>query len=212
MMNWKDKDRRHFISFEGIDFAGKTTQIRLLKAHLEKLGQEVFILREPGGTSISEAVRSILLDQRNSTMSAEAELFLFSAARTQLISEKIIPMLKKGAWVLADRFVDSTTAYQGFGRQLDPDLVEAVNRVATSGLLPVLTVYLELPPEAAVLRREQRGAGSDRLESAGIEFYRRVFDGYKFIAAQNPDRFKIFDATKDVNEIQAGIIRLIRMD
>ncbi len=212
MINWQEKDRRHFISFEGIDFAGKSTQIQLLKAYLEKQGQEVFILREPGGTSISEAVRHILLDHRSNGMSAIAELFLFSAARTQLISEKIIPMLQNGAWVLADRYVDSTTAYQGFGRQLEPEMVEAVNRAATFGLLPGLTVYLELPPQAAVLRREQRGTGSDRLESSGIEFYQRVFDGYKHIAARYPDRFQVFDATKDVFEIHAGIVRLIRMD
>ena len=147
------KINKNFISFEGIDFSGKSTQIDLLKTFLENNGEKVYILREPGGTEISEGIRSILLNKKNIKMNGRAEMLLFSAARVQLTIEKIIPLLKEGNYVIADRFVDSTTAYQGYGRELELEVVENVSQFATLGILPKITFYLKIDPKDAFKRR-----------------------------------------------------------
>ncbi|MGD9899174.1 MAG: dTMP kinase, partial [Calditrichaceae bacterium] len=165
-------DTTRFISFEGIDFSGKTTQIELLHNYLNTKGFQVYILREPGGTVISEKIRDLLLDIKHDNMDSRAEMFLYSAARVQLLTEKIIPLLKKGYFVLADRYVDSTTAYQGYGREIDPGIIKNINRAATFDILPGITFYLEIDPAMASKRRINSGRSEDRLESAGIEFYR----------------------------------------
>lgn len=201
---------KRFISFEGIDFSGKSTQIELLKDYLEKKGEEVFILREPGGTEISERIRSILLDNKNRGMHGRAEMLLFNAARVQLTSEKIIPLLKEGKYIIADRFVDSTTAYQGHGRQLELDIVDHVNQFATLGILPDITFYLKIDPHDAFKRMVKSGVEADRLELSGEKFYKRVCMGYEQIAQKNPKRFYIFDATQVKEEIHRQIINIIK--
>jgi dTMP kinase len=199
-------DTSHFISFEGIDFSGKSTQISLLKKFLEENQYTVYFLREPGDTKISEKIRQILLDKKNQDMNEWAEIFLYSAARVQLVSERIIPLIKEGQIVIADRYVDSTTAYQGYGRQLDLEIVDKINQAATFGLLPGITFYLELTPEELFKRMDLSGRSADRLETAGIEFFNRVFNGYKKIAQSNPQRFCVIDAKQSIESIHKQII------
>ena len=198
-------DTSHFISFEGIDFSGKSTQISLLKKFLEENQYTVYFLREPGDTKISEKIRQILLDKKNQDMNEWAEIFLYSAARVQLVSERIIPLIKEGQIVIADRYVDSTTAYQGYGRQLDLEIVDKINQAATFGLLPGITFYLELTPDESIRRMKLAGRTADRLETAGIEFFKRVFNGYKQIAKKNPDRFCIINGRQSVEAIHQQI-------
>ncbi len=203
-------DNKHFISFEGIDFSGKTTQINLLKTYLMKNGYEVSIIREPGGTMISEKIRDILLDKKNSNMHERTELFLYSAARVQLLEEKIIPLLKKGTIVIADRFVDSTTAYQGYGREIDPQIIGRINLIATRGILPGLTLYLKLEPHIAKERREKRKGPEDRLEISGNDFYLRVYKGYEEIADYNRERIVTIDASVSIESIQKDILEIVK--
>jgi len=203
-------NNNRFISFEGIDYSGKTTQINLLKTHLESKGHEVYVLREPGGTAISERIRDLLLDKQHFEMSDRAEILLYSAARVQLVTEKIIPLLKKNNYVIADRYVDSTTAYQGYGRGIDPEIVEMINRAATFDLLPAVTFYLKITPEAAHMRHEGSQRQKDRLEEAGIEFFRRVFNGYDEIAEKEPQRFITIDALLAVDDIHHQILKMLK--
>ena len=200
-------DTSHFISFEGIDFSGKSTQISLLKKFLEENQYTVYFLREPGDTDISEKIRQILLDKKHHGMNEWAEIFLYSAARVQLVSERIIPLLKEGQIVIADRYVDSTTAYQGFGRQLDLEIVKTINQAATFGLLPGITFYLELTPEESIKRMGNANRTADRLETAGIDFFARVFNGYKQMANSDRKRFCVIDATKSIESIHKQIVK-----
>jgi len=200
-------DTSHFISFEGIDFSGKSTQISLLKKFLEENQYTVYFLREPGDTEISEKIRQILLDKKNHHMNEWTEIFLYSAARAQLVSERIIPLLQEGQIVIADRYVDSTTAYQGYGRQLNLKIVDIINRTATFGLLPGITFYLELTPEETFERMDRSGRSADRLEIAGIEFFKRVFNGYKQIAKSNTQRFCVIDARLPIEAIHKQIVK-----
>jgi len=198
-------DNSKFISFEGIDFSGKTTQIELLTEQLEQRGERVLIMREPGGTKISEGIRDILLNKNNNEMTDLCEVFLYSAARNQLINEKIIKELEAGNFVLADRFVDSTTAYQGFGRRIPMDLIRDINRAATGDLLPKLTFILDINPDQIIDRKLQRNLEVDRLESAGKDFYERVYKGYHKIAELDPIRVKLIDATQSIDQIKTDI-------
>jgi dTMP kinase len=197
---------KKFISFEGIDASGKTTQINLLKKYLEGRGETAHILREPGGAQISERIRGLLLDKKHGEMHERTELFLYSAARVQLINQMILPALEKGEYIIADRFVDSTTAYQGYGRGLDLALISQINEAATQGLRPFKTIYLQLSQEAAKQRRQQAGNISDRMESAGDQFYEKILAGYQKIAFDNQERIITIDATKSISEIHSLII------
>lgn len=198
-------DNRKFISFEGIDFSGKTTQIDLLVKKLEEKGETVYVMREPGGTVISERIRDILLDNKHDEMSAICEVFLYSAARNQLINQRIIPELQAGHVVISDRYVDSTTAYQGFGRRLPMDLIRDINRAATNGLMPGITFILDINPDQVHQRRMNRNLSADRLESAGSDFFERVYKGYQKIAELDPTRVKIIDAHQDIEQINNKI-------
>ncbi len=198
-------DNRKFISFEGIDFSGKTTQISLLENRLKKINGNITILREPGGTVISEHIRDILLDNKMKEMSPICEVFLYSAARNQLVNEKITEELKAGNFVIADRYVDSTTAYQGFGRSLPLDLINTINQAATGGLMPGITFILDIDPLEIVERKKNRNIEMDRLESSGIEFYHRVCKGYHKIAELDSGRVKIIDAGLPINQISDQI-------
>jgi dTMP kinase len=170
------------ITFEGIDFAGKTTQIEMLIKALEDYGLRVLLVREPGGTLISEKIRRILLDPTSKDMSSEAELLLYSASRAQLVWQKILPALQKGQVVICDRFYDSSTAYQGYGRGLDLEVIAQLNRFAAFKLVPDITFFLDLEPELTSGRQKERGQGEDRLESSSQEFFKRVRTGYYHIA------------------------------
>lgn len=195
-----------FISFEGIDFSGKSTQIELLKDYLVEHNKKVEILREPGGTEISEKVRRILLDNKNEKMFAEAELLLFSASRAQLVREKIQPYLQKGIYVISDRFHDSSTAYQGYGRGIPIEVVKKVHELAIGDTSPDLTFFIDIPVGIANERKKKKSKVKlDRIELADIEFYNRVRSGYLEIARQE-ERFKVIDGTQNIETIQNQII------
>ena len=190
------------INFEGIDGCGKSTQIHLLKKYLEENGRQVQVYREPGGTPIAEKIRSILLDSKNN-MSVVSELLLFSAARAQLVQEKIIPALDNGATVILDRFYDSTTAYQGYGRSVLPiDEISVLNKMASCGLVPKITFYLRISQKLALERRLQNA--QDRMEMAGNEFYSRVLDGYENIIKEH-SRFIVLDGAQSIESIAKEI-------
>jgi dTMP kinase len=199
-----------FISFEGLDFSGKTTQVLLLKEKLEMLGETVLLLREPGGTPISERIRNILLDKNHLEMTDICEILLYSAARHQLVSEKIIKVLESGNFVIADRYVDSTTAYQGYGRRIPMDFVKKLNHIATAGLLPGLTFYLNLELSELKNRISRNGGLVDRLESGGDKFYQRIYKGYLKIADHEKERFTIIDAGKKIEKIHNEIWEYVR--
>jgi len=197
-------DRGLFITFEGIDGCGKSTQIKLLTAYLEDIGRPCLLVREPGGTVIGEKIRSILLDKENNEMSPSAELLLFEAARAQIVEEKIRPALEAGTTVICDRFYDSTYAYQGVARSLGEELVVTLNDIATSGLAPDITFLLDLSVEDAYARRKGRGEADDRMELLGLEFQRNVRNGY-LKAADTFDRIRVVDAGRMPEEIFGDI-------
>lgn len=201
-------DRGLFITFEGIDGCGKSTQIGLLTACLEDIGKPFLLVREPGGTVIGEKIRSILLDKENNEMSPEAELLLFEAARAQIVAEKIRPAIEAGTTVICDRFYDSTYAYQGVARSLGEDLVVTLNDIATSGLAPDITFLLDLSVEDAYARRKGRGEADDRMELLGLEFQRNVRNGY-LKAADSFDRIVVVDAGRTPEEIFADIKKTV---
>lgn len=196
-----------FITFEGGEGCGKSTQIGLLEATLTGVGFSVVTLREPGGTDLGEEVRAILLDHSHNSMSASAELLLYEASRAQLVAERIRPALAIGQIVICDRFIDSTLAYQGYGRGLLLEEIEQVNRIATRGLTPDLTVVLDIAPEIG-LARATRG-GTDRLESEDVAFHERVRHGFLELAKANPARYVVIDASDTVEEVQARVIEAL---
>jgi len=195
-----------FISFEGIDFSGKSTQIELFKDYLVEHNKKVEILREPGGTEISEKVRQVLLDNKNNEMFAEAELLMFSASRAQLVREKIRPYLEKGIYVISDRYHDSSTAYQGYGRGIPIETVKQIHQLAIGDTIPDLTFFIDIPVGIANERRKKKSKGKlDRIELADTEFYNRVRTGYLEIAKKE-ERFKVIDGTQTIETIQNQII------
>ncbi len=198
-----------FISFEGIDFCGKTTQINLLKKYLENLGRRVEIIREPGGTAISEKIREILLNKKHLEMCDETEIFLFSAARAQVVREVIRPLIAEGCVVIADRFHDSTTAYQGFGRGLSADAVKKINEFATGGTIPDLTFYLRLSVEESTKRKNICKADLDRIEKSDDLFYSNVISGYEKLAVEFPQRIKGIDGEKSATEVHYDILTIL---
>ncbi|RMG66205.1 MAG: dTMP kinase [Calditrichaeota bacterium] len=194
-----------FISFEGLDFCGKSTQVRLLAQRLEKLNVTFQVVREPGGTKISEAIRQILLEPVNGEMHPRAEILLFEAARAQLVHEKLLPWLQGGGFLIADRFFDSTTAYQGYGRNLDIAFVRQLNQFATSHLVPARTFLLDIPAEESERRRRQAGQAGDRMESGDLELYRRIREGFLALAAQEPERFVILNGLLPIDQLHHQI-------
>jgi len=195
-----------FITFEGPEGSGKTTQIRLLTQWLFDHGLEVLTTREPGGTRIGEAIRDVLLSPAHTEMCAEAEILLFSAARAQIVRETLQPHLAQGGAVLCDRFADSTLAYQGYGRLLDLDTLRQITLFATGGLVPALTICLDLPVVEG-LRRKQGGdqAEWNRMERERLDFQERVRLGYLALAAAEPQRWFVLDALREIEVIQSEI-------
>ena len=192
-----------FITLEGGDGAGKSTQIRNIERFFTEKGLVVVHTREPGGTPISEKLRDILLDNDNSEMFAETEMLIYAASRAQHVRELVIPALERGEIVICDRFVDSSVAYQAYGRELG-DMVSEVNRYATGGLRPDITFWLDIDP-AAGRARAARAGELDRLELEKLDFHYRVYEGYKKIAENEPDRVRRIDASDTVENICSNI-------
>ncbi len=198
-----------FISMEGPDGAGKSTQIELLRTYLSERGYETITARDPGGTVISEAIRQIILDKNHAEMSAATELLLYTASRAQLVYEVIRPALEQGKAVICDRFIESAVVYQGIARGLGIDTVYAVNDYALEGLRPQLTILLDLDAEEG-LRRKKHQAELDRMEAAGLEFHKKVADGYRVLAERDSERIVRISATLPKEEIHAKIVAEIQ--
>jgi len=188
------------ITFEGLDYSGKSTQVRLLSDRLTIQDYHVLVLREPGGTEIGEKIRKMLLDKTNTGMTEASELFLFSACRSQLIKDVVLPAMEGGIVVLCDRYYDSTTAYQGYGRGIDLDVIQSINRFATGGLVPDLTFFLDIPIREIEKRISAAKTNKDRMESSGMEFYERVREGYLQIAKKEP-RYHIINGLQPVDDV-----------
>jgi dTMP kinase len=195
-----------FITFEGIDLSGKSTQIKLLAAYLTVNKKKVVVVREPGGTKISEKIRDILLDKNHYEMDDTTEFMLFSASRRQLTQEIIIPSLKKRHYVISDRYYDSSTAYQGYGGGLDLKMIKSVNNFASCGIEPDLTFLLDIDLQCWLLRKKTEGRTEDRIESKKITYYEKVIEGYKELARLNRKRFIVVDATASKQKVHDDII------
>ena len=204
--------RGRFITFEGIEGSGKSTQARLLVARLRAMGRRVVTTREPGGTAPGEAIRAILKDTAM-TLCPEAELLLFAASRAQLVREVIAPALKRGAVVVSDRFVDSTTVYQGLARGLGLDATEAVGRLAVGRAAPDLTILLDIEVRKGLARLRNRtkvtGAGLDRIEREGIRFHSMVRDEYLAVARGSRGRMKVIDGSRDQAAVSRAVWRIV---
>ncbi|MDZ4744931.1 MAG: dTMP kinase [bacterium] len=198
-----------FVSFEGIDGSGKSTQLTLLRTWIEDRGIRCITVREPGATALSESIREILLSNKQS-VTPTAELLLFSAARAQLVEKVIRPALDKDEVVLCDRYVDSTTAYQGYGRMLDMEQVRVCNSLATRGVLPKLTFFIDVAYDEAQQRMHftTTHGEPDRMERSGRDFFERVREGYHTIARLEPERFRIVDGMRDRDTIHNDILRI----
>ena len=197
-----------FITFEGPECSGKTTQISLLRDFLAGQGRDVLCTREPGGTPLAESLRKLLLERGDEAVTTEAELLLFSAGRAQHVEHRIRPHLEKGGIVICDRFIDSTTAYQGYARGVSLDFIRRLNTFAIGETVPNLTFLLDLPLDETRRRLARRNGvgGEDRLEAEGNLFHRKVREGFLSIAHDDPRRFRVVDASLPIDEI-AAIIR-----
>jgi len=207
--------RGKFITLEGVDGSGKTTQAALLASYLRKEGIEVVDTREPGGTNLGEEIRRVLLSPGNSDLTDIAELLLFSAARAQLVAEVIKPSLAEGKWVISDRFSDSTIAYQGYGRGIEIDVIRKLNEVAAAGLEPDMTIILDLDVETGIRRAfssQMEFTGNeagDRMEMEQEEFHESIREGYLQLAKREPDRIKTIQVKGSIEEVHKSIVSLI---
>lgn len=194
-----------FITLEGADGCGKTTQLNLLKEYLTSSGYEIVVTREPGGKGLGEKLREILLNY-DGEVSDRCEAFLYLADRAQNIDTIIKPAINSGKIVLCDRHTDSSVAYQGYGREQNIDNINMLNELAVNGVHPDLTIVFDIDTEISMARV---GAEKDRLESAGIEFHKRVRNGYFEIAKKNPQRIKVVDASQTIEDVQRDVIKII---
>lgn len=201
--------RGKFITVEGTDGAGKSTQIELLVKYLKNNGFEVVVTREPGGTSISEKIREIILDVDNSEMSDITEALLYAASRAQHISQKIKPAVEAGKVVICDRFVDSSIAYQGYARGLDMSLIEDVNMYAVDGMTPDATLFFDIKPEIGIARKKNVQS-LDRIEKEALDFHYKVYNGYKELLEKYPQRIKRIDAQMDVEEVHTQVVEVLK--
>lgn len=205
-----------FITFEGGDGGGKTTQLKALESYLTACGKSCTVTREPGGTSLGKLIRQVLLEVGNQPIMSPAELFLYLADRAQHVQEVILPALQSGRIVLCDRYTDSTLAYQGYGRGIDLDLLRSLNKIANRGLQPDLTLLLDCPVEVGLSRSAQRQlearaskSREDRFEKEEMEFHQRVRAGFLELARAEPDRFCVIDASRSVQEVSEDIRRVV---
>lgn len=203
-----------FITFEGVDGSGKTTQIRQVADYLKGYGYDVLSTREPGGTPLGNQIRTLLLENKDDPdIHAHTELLLFCASRAQLIAEVVLPHLQNGGVVLSDRYVDSTYAYQGYGHGLDLKKLRQINEFATTGLKPDLTIFLDITPETALRRRAKGtlfGETWNRLDDMELDFHNRVYKGYREMILAEPDRFVEVDALQSPEVIQSRIRKILR--
>ncbi len=204
-----------FITIEGPEGCGKTTQSDILVRHLRERGHEVILTREPGGTRIGEVIRSLVLDAKYGEMAPLAELLLMAASRAQHVLEKIRPAIEQGKMVICSRFSDATIAYQGWGRGFDVDLLKKINKIATGGLTPDLTLVIDIDVATGLRRAfgvekaEAKTGEGDRLESEDIGFHERVRKGYLDLAQREPKRVKVIDGGGTIDEVSAGITRAV---
>lgn len=209
--------RGKFITFEGPEGGGKSTQAQALANWLRKQGKNVVVTREPGGTRLAELIRGLVRDEMDDPPVTRCEVLLFLAARAQVVSQVIRPALAHGDWVVCDRFSDSTFAYQGFGRGIDVQLLKNFNDFVTEGLVPDLTFLLDVPPEVSrerlAARQAANSAKGDRIETAGVMFHRRLREGFFDLAYAEPNRFVVIDATQSIDNVavavQNGVQRLL---
>ncbi|NJD37809.1 MAG: dTMP kinase [Geobacter sp.] len=204
-----------FITFEGIEGCGKSTQINLLAAQLQQQGHQVLLTREPGGCPIADQIRGLLLDADNHAMVPMTELMLYAAARSQHLAEVVQPSLAAGTLVLCDRFSAATRAYQAFGRGIDRQIMESLNDLACNGLTPDLTLLLDCPVEVGLARARQRIAGSngpkeERFELESLHFHQRVRNGYLQLAAEEPDRFAVINAAAPQDQVATTILQAVQ--
>lgn len=195
-----------FITVEGTDGSGKTTQIANMQRYLDSIGCHVLLTREPGGTRISESIRSIILNPEYTEMSDTSELLLYSASRAQLVEQVIKPSIEKSVTVICDRYVDSFYAYQGFGRGVRPELLKSITDIAINGMMPDITFFFDLDPEIG-LKRRFAATESDRIENEMLDFHKKVYEGYKTLARMDPKRIKTIDATKPEEEVWRDVRR-----
>ena len=203
------KNKGVFITFEGCEGVGKSTQVELLKKYFNDNNTDCLFLREPGGAKISEKIRALILDIDNKEMTKECEALLYSAARAQLVGQIIKPALEKGTIVVCDRFIDSTYAYQGFARGLGSNYVSKLNQAACNGILPDVTIFLDLDPKSAFLRKGGADEG-DRLEQESIDFHQKVYEGYVEACNEFPDRLVRISAKSDIATIHNDIISVLK--
>ncbi len=201
-------NRSWFITFEGIEGSGKSTQIELFRDYLELKGYSVLVTREPGGTKIGDQIRKILLNPDNKGLDPVAEAFLYASSRVQLVKEVIAPALEDGHIVLCDRYVDSSYAYQGFGRALSLDEIMSINKYSLDLALPDLTFLLYLPTEDGL--RRATALGADRIERENIKFHKRVQEGYLELAKKFPKRIKIVEADHDIEQINKRLVEIFK--
>ena len=201
-----------FITFEGPDGGGKTTQVAMTVETLKARGYNVLLTREPGGTDIGNQIRHVLHDMKNHAMNPRTELLMYSASRAQIVEEVIKPQLAKGGLVICDRFFDSTYAYQGYGHGLDLNQLKLITEFATGGLKPDLTVLLDIAPEDSLQRRLSsldKGGEWNRLDAMAIDFHKRVRDGYHALVAAEPQRWVVVNAAQSVEKVQADILAVL---
>lgn len=205
--------RGRFITFEGPEGSGKSTQVQNLAAALRAEGKTVLLTREPGGTRLAELIRSLVREEVDDPPVTRSEVLLFLAARAQVVANVIKPALARGEWVICDRYADSTFAYQGYGRGIDVGLLKKLNDFATEGLLPDLTILLDIPPEVSWERLASRQAATatsaDRIELAGQEFHRRLREGFLELAKAEPGRFVVIEATGSREAIFECVLRAV---
>ena len=194
-----------FITLEGPEGSGKTTQARLLAAWLRDQGYQVTLTREPGGTDIGDQIRAVLHDLKNSAIDPRTEILLYSASRAQHVAQRVRPALAAGEIVVSDRYADSTLAYQGYGRGLDLETLRRITGFATGGLTPDLTLYLDIPAEAGLQRRQLGGGEWNRLDAESLDFHQRVRAGYLELVKQELERWAVIHAARSVEEVQAEI-------
>ena len=202
--------RGKFITFEGCDGCGKSTQLKMMSEYLTQEGVAHIFTREPGGGKISEAIREILLSGKNSEMTDECEALLYAASRVQHLSDRVEPALSKGELVICDRYVDSSLAYRAHARGLGVDFITKINAFALEKYLPDVTVFIDLSPEAAFKRKKGADA-DDRLEQAGMAFHNKVYAGYKKLAEENPNRFVCIDGNNTPEEIFKQIVAALKV-
>ena len=197
------------MTFEGCEGVGKSSQMRMLRSYCDINGVNALFTREPGGSRVAEQIRGVILNPENTEMTFECEAILFAAARSQHLYDIIVPALKKGKTVFCDRYVDSSYAYQGFGRGLGLDYVKALNKFAVNDYMPDLTVFLDLPPEEA-FKRKGGASQTDRMEKSKADFFCRIYEGYKEVARLQPHRVYIIDAAGTKSETHETVVAFLK--